>query len=171
MFCLSCKHRIGGSAKSIDCTICKNTYHKSCIPGVHKYEDFYSDVCIEDWICRVCCDSILPFHHISDDDEFMCCLSEYWTGSFCHDVELLRGKTFTPLSWTPPTTSIDQCVIMTLISIITTLYVKHYPCATITWKIHLIRNVKKWDWHQFVFLWSIVTSEVYPRICSSLNCF
>ena len=54
-------------------------------------------------------------------------------------------RLFTPLSWTPPTTSIDQCAIMTLISIITTLYVKHYPCATITFSmIHCnIRSIPK----------------------------
>ena len=72
--------------------------HKLCIPGIHRYDEFYKRVAVSnDWICPQCNGSIFPFNHIDDDDDFLICLSEQWHVSYSTNIKKLRDKVFNPL--------------------------------------------------------------------------
>ena len=97
MFCSLCNYRINQSAKRIECATCKNFCHKLCIPGIHRYDEFYKRIAVaNDWICPKCNGSIFPFNHIDDDDDFLICLSEQWHVSYSTDIKKLRDKVFNP---------------------------------------------------------------------------
>ena len=96
MFCKLWKRKINQSAKRVDCDICRNTYHVLCVPGVNKYDNFCNEITKIKWTCTLCIQSILPFCHIVEDDEFLMCLSENWPVSYNTDLDKLRLKTFNP---------------------------------------------------------------------------
>ena len=65
-------------------------------PGITKFDDFYKDDTIMDWICPKCIQSALPFNHFDDDDDFIVSLSEYWPVFIDLSLQTLRQKIFMP---------------------------------------------------------------------------
>ena len=97
MLCYICKSRINPTAKCIECSVCKNFCHKLCIPGVHKYDDFYANIeNANDWICSKCNKLIFPYNHIDDDGDFIQCLSENWRVTIGTNINELQEKVFNP---------------------------------------------------------------------------
>ena len=75
MLCSICNCRINQTAIRIKCLACETLCHKLCIPGINRYDDFYTNIVIaKDWICPKCNGSIFPFNHIDD---------KYWNWCRC----------------------------------------------------------------------------------------
>ena len=96
MLCNLCNRRITQAAKYVTCSICHCNYHRLCIPGVDKYDEFYHGDQMTDWICIVCNNAIFPYNHIEDNDKFVSCLSENWIVTLNLNLAELREKTFNP---------------------------------------------------------------------------
>ena len=97
MLCSICNCRINQTAKRIKCLACETLCHKLCIPGINRYDDFYTNIVIaKDWICPKCNGSIFPFNHIDVDDDFLICLSEQWHVTYSTDIKKLKDKVFNP---------------------------------------------------------------------------
>ena len=96
MLCNLCNRRITQAAKYVTCSICHCNYHRLCIPGVDKYDEFYNGDAMTDWICIVCNNAIFPYNHIEDNDKFVSCLSENWIVTL--NLESVTSFTSHPLS-------------------------------------------------------------------------
>ena len=97
MLCYICKSRVNPTAKCIECSVCKNFCHKLCIPGVHKYDDFYANIeNANDWICSQCNKLLFPYNHIDDDGDFIQCLSENWRVTIGTIINELQENVFNP---------------------------------------------------------------------------
>ena len=64
---------------------------------MHKYDDFYTNIeNVDDWICLQCNQSIFPYNHIDDDEDFVLCLSDHWRVTVGSDIKELKEKIFNP---------------------------------------------------------------------------
>ena len=64
---------------------------------MHKYDDFYTNIeNVDDWICLQCNESIFPYNHIEDDEDFVLCLSDHWRVTVGSDIKELKEKIFNP---------------------------------------------------------------------------
>ena len=94
--CLICCKRIISTAYKLNCKICNKTCHKLCVPGVNKYEDFYTNYNDDNWYCPICNQDIMAFNNIDDDNEFISALSEMWEWSVSFSLDELNQKVFVP---------------------------------------------------------------------------
>ena len=94
--CSICRKRIVSTAHKIICSICNIPCHKLCIPGITKYDDFYTATEYSEWYCTPCNQSIFAFNHINDDQEFTCVLSETWNVRISVSLDELNQKVFIP---------------------------------------------------------------------------
>jgi len=82
--CFSCRKKVNNSHKFLDCAICNNLFHLTCIGGDLKFCDK-----TDAWYCPYCLSSILLFN----GDDFRCALqSSYHT-------DKLNKLVFNPFCW------------------------------------------------------------------------
>ena len=142
MVCHICKCGINPSAKSIECSVCKNFCHKLCIPGMHKYDYFYTNIeNVDDWICSQCNESIFPYNHIDDDRDFVLCLSDHWCVTVGSDIKELNENILTHSKYTVGNV-FSQCLIATQISTTTIYCVVVCLRVIIIWMFHSMLNAK-----------------------------
>ena len=60
------------------CNICLSLVHVKCIPFLTKKDSVYTERENNNWICSKCIGGILPFNHITEDDDFVHALAENW---------------------------------------------------------------------------------------------
>ena len=70
--------RVLSHSPCIQCCSCKGYTHLNCIPYVNKCDSIFIERNMNDWLCTCCTESLFPFNHVYDDDEFMRILSECW---------------------------------------------------------------------------------------------
>ena len=69
--CCVCFCRIHSHDFKLECTLCHSLTHLSCLPHVNKNDSLYINRNSENWYCSVCTQSIFPFNHYDDDDDFI----------------------------------------------------------------------------------------------------
>lgn len=74
MLCLYCSKCLKGNP-NLTCAICQHSIHHQCSQLSHDEINTHSP---NQWFCRDCLGSILPFNHFIDDDEFMYELNQYY---------------------------------------------------------------------------------------------
>ena len=93
--CFICNKRILSSARKQKCMICNRLFHLLCVPGITKYDEIYLNN-DDSWYCIDCNQSLFPFNHLDDDNEFIECLSEVWDVRITMSIDYLNDKVFVP---------------------------------------------------------------------------
>ena len=71
MECNICFRRVLKHSLNIKCTVCKTAVHIKCLSDVTRQDPIYRYRDNNNWICTVCIQSVLPFNHFKDDDDFI----------------------------------------------------------------------------------------------------
>ena len=66
--CITCNNRILNHDFSLECTVCKKSFHLKCLFPISRNDLVNLD--INHWICVNCLSDNLPFLNISDDNDF-----------------------------------------------------------------------------------------------------
>ena len=74
--CNICVKRVLSHAHRLQCSNCKDLVHVNCLPFVSKTDSIYKERENNLWFCKKCVQTIFPFNHYDEDDEFMEVLSE-----------------------------------------------------------------------------------------------
>lgn len=59
--CIVCSKKVR-DCQCITCAVCTNSFHLKCAKVKHKEPD---------WYCTTCIQTLFPFNHINDDNEFL----------------------------------------------------------------------------------------------------
>ena len=62
----------------LTCTDCCKIFHRRCVPHITKQEFELSSCKTRQWLCQNCFNSILPYNHLNDSNEFIAAISETW---------------------------------------------------------------------------------------------
>ena len=94
--CQRCGTRILSHSCHLNCCICKEDVHLSCIPFVSKTDSIYVHRFDNYWFCFDCTSSILPFNWIADNDEFLDIIIELNGTENSISISQLNEKIFVP---------------------------------------------------------------------------
>ena len=75
--CNLCKRHVHSHSLYLVCSICAKRTHLKCLPKIGKNDELYTRRNTSLWYCTVCVESIFPFNHLHDDDEFVEALNEF----------------------------------------------------------------------------------------------
>ena len=68
--CNICNRRVLKHAYQLKCCVCHSLVHIKCLPRVTKTDSIYIERESNNWSCTKCNQSIFPFNHFYDDDDF-----------------------------------------------------------------------------------------------------
>ena len=68
--CNICNRRVLRHAYQLKCCVCHSLVHIKCLPRVTKTDSIYIERENSNWSCTKCNQSIFPFNHFHDDDDF-----------------------------------------------------------------------------------------------------
>ena len=74
--CCICERHVHSHSFYLTCSICHESTHLNCLPLVEKRDPLYTQRHLNNWYCTACVQSILPFNHFNDDDDFKEALNE-----------------------------------------------------------------------------------------------
>ena len=93
--CYLCSKKIAHSARIQYCSLCRQSCHTLCIPGVSKFDPIYNEGFVN-WYCTSCNSTTFPFNHLVIDSEFLNAISEMWAVTCNLSLEELNEKIFIP---------------------------------------------------------------------------
>jgi len=96
--CNICIKKVLSHALHLKCTNCDQLVHLKCLPFVTKFDSLYTDREKNAWYCKNCIQSILPFNHYDDNNDYIAALSEQWNANTSLPFDLLhaQNKLFLP---------------------------------------------------------------------------
>ena len=96
--CNVCDRKVLRHSYSLRCSLCKQHVHLNCLPFVSRADDLYQTHENNHWYCTRCITDILPFNHISTDEDFILAVSENLSlpVTLPYDALLSQESLFTP---------------------------------------------------------------------------
>ena len=68
--CNICNRRVLKHSYQLKCYFCRSLVHIKCLPQVDKTDSIYVERESKNWSCTKCNQSIFPFNHFQDDEDF-----------------------------------------------------------------------------------------------------
>ena len=68
--CNICNRRVLKHSYQLKCYFCRSLVHIKCLPQVDKTDSIYVERESNNWSCTKCNQSIFPFNHFQDDEDF-----------------------------------------------------------------------------------------------------
>ena len=69
--CTICDRHVHSHSYSMHCKLCHRGTHLACLSNVSRDDSLYKDREFNIWYCPCCVQSIFPFNHYNDDNDFM----------------------------------------------------------------------------------------------------
>ena len=69
--CNICVKKVLVHTPKLQCCICREFVHLSCLPYISKSDSIYLNRENEEWFCKICVQSIFPFNHMDEDMDFL----------------------------------------------------------------------------------------------------
>ena len=79
--CIQCNRKVQHFSRHLVCFACNCATHLNCIPLVNRFDLFFADRESNRWLCIGCAESIFPFNHSRDEEDFLRDISECWESS------------------------------------------------------------------------------------------
>ena len=70
LLCNICNRRVLSHSVILKCSVCSCNVHINCLYDVTKNDTLYVNRRQNKWYCPKCIQSILPFNHYRDDNDF-----------------------------------------------------------------------------------------------------
>ena len=68
--CNLCNRHVHSHSYHLKCSLCHKLTHLKCLPLVSHTDTLYTQRHNDNWFCAKCLQSVFPFNHYHDDDDF-----------------------------------------------------------------------------------------------------
>ena len=79
--CIQCNRKVQQFSRHLVCFACNCATHLNCIPLVKRFDSIFANRESNRWLCIGCVESIFPFNHSRDEEDFLRDISECWKSS------------------------------------------------------------------------------------------
>ena len=89
--CNICTRKVQNHSYHLKCDICNGLVHLKCIPYLDENDSVYRDRSHTKWMCPRCAESIFPFNHYDNNEDFISALAETWLTDSLLPINLLQN--------------------------------------------------------------------------------